>query len=266
MSSAAERWADQLAGWAIPPEILAAAPESPWAFSPSLFRAPDPDDGDDSPSLRRALEALDEGGTLLDVGAGAGAAGLPVAVAGRAARITAVDQSADMLAALASRADQLGVRHVEVVGRWPDVASAVPAADVVVCHHVFYNVSDLVPFALALTDHARRRVVVELTATHPRTSQTALWRRFHNLSRPAGPSADDARAVLTEAGLEVSAEAFLAPPRPARNRAEWVALVRRHLCLCPEKDPEIDDLLPDDAELGPRQVVALWWPGARAAL
>ena len=80
MSSAAERWADQLAGWAIPPEILAAAPESPWAFSPSLFRAPDPDDGDDSPSLRRALEALDEGGTLLDVGAGAGAAGLPVAM------------------------------------------------------------------------------------------------------------------------------------------------------------------------------------------
>ena len=37
MSDAARRWRDDLDSWAIPPEILAAAPESPWACPPGLF-------------------------------------------------------------------------------------------------------------------------------------------------------------------------------------------------------------------------------------
>ncbi len=47
--TAAERWAEALAGWAIPEPILAAAPESPWGFPSDLFArradaaaAPDP--------------------------------------------------------------------------------------------------------------------------------------------------------------------------------------------------------------------------------
>ena len=32
-------------------------------------------------------------------------------------------------------------------GTWPTVAEPPPVADVVVCHHVAYNVSDLAPFA-----------------------------------------------------------------------------------------------------------------------
>ena len=35
MTAAARRWADQLAAWAIPDEILATAPESPWSLPPS---------------------------------------------------------------------------------------------------------------------------------------------------------------------------------------------------------------------------------------
>jgi SAM-dependent methyltransferase len=264
VTSAADRWAHQLEAWAIPDEILATAPESPWGFRPSMFRAPDPDDGSDGCSRRRALEALPDAGTLLDVGAGGGAASLPVAVAvaGGARQVVAVDESADMLAALAARADELGVAHVEVVGRWPDVADQVGPADVVVCHHVAYNVAALAPFALALTDHARRRVVMELTVAHPRADLAPLWRHFHHLERPAGPTADDAVAVLVEAGLDVSAETFVAPARPGRDRAEWVALMRRALCLTADRDGEIDALLPAGAELGPRHVVALWWPGS----
>jgi hypothetical protein len=47
------------------------------------------------------------------------------------------------------------------------VAEHPPVADVVVCHPVAYNVSDLAPFAQRLTDHARAGVVMELTAQHP---------------------------------------------------------------------------------------------------
>ncbi len=258
---AADRWAAELAAWAIPDEILAAAPESPWGFPPALFQAPPADAAVDTPSRRRALEALPAGGVVLDVGAGAGAASLPLCPPAR--RLVAVDESDAMLASLAVRADELGVEHQEVQGRWPDVAPGVPPADVVVCHHVFYNVPDLAPFARALTDHGRRRVVVELTATHPLTAQRSLWRHFHGIDRPAGPTADDALAVLEEAGLEVVAERFHVPPRPRPDRSEWVAFVRRRLCLPAERDAELDALLPaDDALLPPREAVALWWEGS----
>ena len=264
MNTAADRWAADLAAWAIPDEILAAAPESPWGFPPALFRAPEDDVGSGTPSRRRALDALPAGGVVLDVGAGGGAASIPLCPP--AGRLVAVDESAGMLASLAARAEELGVGHEEVQGRWPDVASAVPAADVVVCHHVFYNVPDLADFALALTDHARRRVVAELTATHPLTAQAGLWRHFHGIDRPAGPTADDAIAVLREAGLDVVAERFQVPPRPRPDRAEWVAFVRRRLCLPAERDAELDALLPaDDALLRPREAVAVWWQGSAPA-
>ncbi|HEX2192637.1 MAG TPA: class I SAM-dependent methyltransferase [Acidimicrobiales bacterium] len=260
-TTAADRWAAELAAWAIPDEIVAAAPESPWGFPPALFRAPEVDVGADTPSRRRAREALPQDGAVLDVGAGGGAASLPLCPP--ASRLVAVDESAGMLAGLAVRADDLGVEHEEVEGRWPDVADAVGPADVVVCHHVFYNVPDLAAFALALTDHARRRVVTELTATHPLTAQRGLWRHFHGIDRPEGPTAEDAVAVLEELGLRVVAERFDVPPRPRPDRAEWVAFVRRRLCLTADRDAELDALLPaDDALLRPRQAVAVWWEGS----
>ena len=38
--NASERWASELAAWAIPDYIMAQAPESPWEFSPKMFRPP----------------------------------------------------------------------------------------------------------------------------------------------------------------------------------------------------------------------------------
>jgi SAM-dependent methyltransferase len=264
VATAADRWADQLAAWAIPPEILAAAPESPWGFPPSIFRAPDDQAVDETPSRLRALEALPEGGTVLDVGSGGGAASLPLCPPAR--RVVAVDESGELLASLAARADALGIDHAEVHGRWPDVAWGIEPADVVVCHHVFYNVADLAVFALALTGHARRRVVAELTETHPLTAQGHLWRHFHGIDRPGGPTAHDAVAVLEEAGLAVSTEPFAAPPRPGVRREDWIAFVRRRLCLPAERDAEIAALVPaEDAHVIRRAVVTLWWEGSAPA-
>jgi SAM-dependent methyltransferase len=261
VATAAARWADQLAAWAIPPEILAAAPESPWGFPASIFRAPGDEAVIETPSRRRALEALPEGGTVLDVGSGGGAGSLPLCPPGGG--IVAVDESAELLALLADGAQARGIDHAEVHGRWPDVAPAVGPADVVVCSHVFYNVPDLGAFALALTSHARRRVVVELTASHPLTAQAPLWRHFHGIDRPDGPTADDAVAVLEDVGLAVSSEHFAAPPRPGVRREDWVAFVRRRLCLPAERDAEVAAFLPpEDGALTPRSAVTLWWDGS----
>jgi SAM-dependent methyltransferase len=197
---------------------------------------------------------------VLDVGAGGGAASLPLCPPGAA--VTAVDQSPGMLAAFADLAQRQGIDHREVEGLWPAVASEVGPADVVVCHHVLYNVGDLVPFLEALTSHARRRVVVEITARHPQASLNPLWEHFHGVARPTSPTAADAAAVIRDVGFNVSVEAFEAPPRWGdhdHDREDLVAFNRRRLCLPAERDPEVAALLEPQ---GPRRHVALWWLGA----
>ena len=95
---ASARWSRQLAEWAIPETVLAAAPESPWGFPPGLFaRAAEMAlaDPESTPSRRRATEAVPMDGSVLDVGAGGGAASLPLAPPARV--LVAVDESQPML-------------------------------------------------------------------------------------------------------------------------------------------------------------------------
>ena len=256
---AAMRWAEQLEGWRIPDHILAAAPEPPWGFPVSVFAVDEIPTADD-PTIRRAREALPVGGVVLDVGVGGGAASLPLGP--DAALLVGVDPSEELLVSFAASAERHGFEHREVLGAWPDVEKEAPVADVVLCSNVFYNVADLVPFARALTAHARRRVVAELTDRHPLVWMARLWEQFHGLERPTGPTATDALAVLAEAGIEVSSEDTARRQRAHPPRHEWISLVRRRLCLPPERDPEIDRLAgrPEDRMVG--RSVTLWWDGA----
>jgi SAM-dependent methyltransferase len=259
VSRASVAWAEALASWAIPPDIIANAPEDPWAYPVGHFvRAAEEALVRDTPSLRRALQGLQVGGTVLDVGCGAGAASLPLAM--HASQLTGVDESAAMLHAYATRAAALGVAHDEVEGRWPDVAAEAPIADVVLCHHVLYNVPDLVRFAEELTSHAGRRVVVEMTAEHPRSWESPLWRELHRIERPLRPTADDAVEVLTELGLAVSIDRWTrAPSFAAATRDELVAMVRVDLCLRPDRDGEIARVLEANPPPPERGIVTLWW-------
>jgi SAM-dependent methyltransferase len=257
VTTAAEHWASELAAWAIPDHIMSQAPESPWAFTPALFRPP-AEPTPDTPSRVRAREALPEGGSVLDVGCGGGAAGL--ALVPPAGRVTGFDQSQELLDLFTSRASELGIEFEAVQGSWPEDAAGVGPADVVVTHHVAYNVPDLAGFAAELTSHARNRVVMELSSFHPRYDVNHLWRHFWDVDRPEGPTADDAVAVLLEAGIRPTEERA---PRSTRsiNRETRVASVRRYLCLPAERDAEIDALLGDDV-FAMGEVVTLWWDGS----
>src|ERR1700690_612433 len=148
--------------WALPESILRAAPEPPWGFPVAPFRSrvEQAKPGELTYSNRRALDALPPGATVLDVGVGTGAASLPLHPG--CARITGVDSSPALLAEFRRQARRMGVSARTVGGVWPAIARRAPVADVVVCNHDAYNVADLGPFAVALTEHARRRVVMEI--------------------------------------------------------------------------------------------------------
>jgi SAM-dependent methyltransferase len=270
---AVARWREELGRWGIPQEILDAAPESPWGFPPELFRrrAQAALTSRLSPSHRRSLETLPAGGSILDVGCGGGAASLPLTMSEDGPRlIVGVDSSEAMLDELREGAAKAGVEVQGVLGTWPDVAGQTPEADVVVCHHVLYNVGNLAPFAQALGAHARRRVVVELTGAHPLSSMNDLWLRFHGLERPARPTADDAFEAFEELGFRPQREDNDLPPVSSGfgRREDAVAFVRRRLCLPADRDEEIAEALGNRLRLrdgawsaGPLQqtVVTIWW-------
>jgi SAM-dependent methyltransferase len=206
VSDASERWRRQLAAWAIPEDILAAAPESPYGFATECFRRRGERAAASEPKATtlRALEALPEGGSVLDVGVGGGGTSLPLAE--RAGSIVGFDAQPDMLEGFRENAAHLDVRVETLIGAWPEDADDAPLVDVVVSGHVCYNTPDLGPFARALDRHARHRVVLELTDRHPLAWMSDLWMTFHGLARPDGPTADDAEAVLRETGLDVARE------------------------------------------------------------
>src|SRR5215813_650155 len=122
-------WQDELAAWTIPDRILSAVPDSPWHLPTSVFvrRACDRVARPSGLSYRRGAEALRTPGSVLDVGAGAGAASLPHAE--QITALTAVDTSEAMLDELKQQAAGLGLTPTIVAGRWPDVANLVAPAD-----------------------------------------------------------------------------------------------------------------------------------------
>lgn len=257
--SAAERWQGELAAWAIPKEILAQAPEDPWALPVELFEA------EQRPGLtvshRRALEALRDGDPILDVGAGRCAMSLPLRPP--AARITAVDESPAML--------ETSPADATVLGRWPDVAKQVDPAALVVCGHVLYNVPDLGPFVSALDAAARRRVVIEITQSHPRTRalEAALWKHFWGIVRPTGPTWEDALAVMRDRGMTPSVELWESDERWGfRNLEDLVAWMRRTVCLDRSRDAEVEAIVRQYAvhrdgrwqlSGAPRSIATIWW-------
>jgi hypothetical protein len=164
-----------------------------------------------------------------------------------------------------------GLEFHAVCGSWPDIAGSVGAADVVTCHHVFYNVADLGAFVEQLSAHAYRRVVVEITAEHPLSPLNPLWERFYSVVRPKAPNALDVLAILAALGIRACHEFWRPEPlASAESFEDLVEVTTRRLCLPVERAAEVSAAI---SELGDQtswargptsgavEMVTMWWPG-----
>lgn len=269
VAALAQRWSDALASWAIPPEILEHAEGDPWTLPVERFadRADRAVREPEGPSFERAAEPLrQQPGSVLDVGAGAGAASLPLTP--WATHITAIDAKPEMLSAFDERAFELGVEHSTLAGRWPDVSDAVTPHDVTVVHHVVFNVPEIVPFLRALDAATVRRVVLELPTHHPLTWMSPLWEKFHGITRPTVPAAGDLVEILS--ALEVGdlrAEYWMTEREAgfageASDRLPQAELIAQRLCLPSSRASEVAAAL-DDVDRTHRDLVTISWTPSR---
>src|SRR5215217_5121024 len=104
-----DRWRQLLAASAIPKEIIDRSPAPGATLEPERFRWKPEEDAKQPvrPSRRRALEALPEGGSVLDVGVGGGASSLGLVP--KAGLIVGVDPLPGMLESFEASAAAAGV-------------------------------------------------------------------------------------------------------------------------------------------------------------
>jgi len=209
---------------------------------------------------RAALPA--SGGSVLDVGCGGGRAAMSLVPP--AEQVIGVDQSPAMLAEFTRAATAAGVPAITVEGRWPDAEVETPVADVVVCHHVAYNVADIEPFLLALTARARLAVVLVLPPRHPLSAWNDAWHHFWGIERPTEPTAGDLADVLAELGLDAERWDVPRPPlaKATADPATRVQSASRRLCLSVDRDDEIAAYLDTHEPQWSDTNLVFRWPGS----
>lgn len=255
LNNAAQKWAKDLAEWAIPESIISQAPESPWIHPPAMFTLPT--EIPDSPSHQRAREAMPSNGSVLDIGCGGGIAAFAIAPPART--LIGVDHQDEMLKMFAESANTKGFEHQVVLGDWPEVSPQTPKADVVTCHHVAYNVAQIEPFLKALDSHATKRVVIELPQHHPLSTMRDSWKHFWNLDRPVNPTPQDLIEVLAEMGITANLELWQGPKLRPLNIEDDVRFLRIRLCLDSSRDQEIRQFLEAQKPIESRALATIWW-------
>lgn len=221
-----------------------------------------------------AQEALPRGGTVLDVGCGTGASSAPLRRT--ASRITGVDAKVDMLEAFEERTAERpgllrriagGTPQVRTVqGRWPEVADRVDAADVVLAHHVLYDVPhDVAGFVEALTEHARVAVIAVVTARHPLHWVNPYAEHLHAVRRPAEPTGELAADVVREVtGTAPTVLTWTEHVEEPEDEEAFLRLVARRVCARPEQHGDLRAVLRRVPPPTTQPMVGLVWPGTAA--
>ncbi len=254
-TSAGDYWREALSIWAIPQAILDQAPEDPWIHPPVMFQIPE--QIEDTISHQRAREVIPAGGSILDIGCGGGIAAF--AVTPPASHVIGVDHQGEMLEMFTQNAKARGVTSEVFEGFWPQVETSVPVADVAAAHHVTYNVPQIEDFLLAMSSHAKKRVVLEMPQRHPLTTAAPLWKHFWNLDRPVDPTPRDLMTVIRELGFNPHLELWDGSMRSEADLESTAHFSRIRLCLPESRESEVLEFLKSEPKIAIRNLATIWW-------
>ena len=249
---AGNKWRENLEKWGIPEAILKQAPTNPWIHPVDLFLVPN--EIVETFSHTKAREVNPE--TVLDIGCGGGIAAF--ALVPPATKVFGIDHQPEMLVQFDEEAKRRNVDSETHEGFWPEISEKVAKADVVVSHHVLFNVKNIEEFLLACHSHATKRVVIEIPEKHPQSDSNFLWKHFWGLERPNSPKAHDIIDTLAELGIETEIRFWEGKARATTDLSKKVEYARIRLCLDSSKDEEIKFLL-EAQESAPRKLATIWW-------
>ena len=247
-----DKWRTALQNWGIPSEILNSAPTNPWIHPLELFQVPEEIEVTLTSSI--ALEVNPN--SVLDIGCGGGIGAF--ALTPPANEVFGVDHQEEMLDDFSRNAAKRGVKSSIYSGFWPEISDQVPEADVVISLHVLFNVSNIEDFLLALNEHAKKRVIIEIPQHHPQFEANYLWKHFWNLDRPENPEALDIIEILKELGINAQIKTWEGNPRTEISIEKNVEFTRIRLCLNANKDEEIKKLLLESPRKK-RSLATIWW-------
>ena len=205
-----------------------------WQPFASAFRA-DPHRTDD-PLVDRLAREVTSGDTLLDVGGGAGRLALPLAL--RCRHVAVVEPSESMLDELRDVATEAGIDNLTVIeGSWDDVE--VRPADVTLCSHVVYGISEIVPFVNKLDSSATGRVLVMVYTDGPQSQLSPFWNAAHGEERIDLPALPEFLEVLWEMELYPDVEMLqTGRSQSFESRDEALEMLRRRLYVVPGSDKD----------------------------
>ena len=156
---------------------------------------------------------VNQGETLIDVGAGGGRLALPLALT--CSWVYAVEPSPSMCAVLRETADEHGIENVSVTeATWAD--ASVEPADVVLSSHVVYVIQEIEPFVRKKESNARRLVLAVVFQSPPQAAMGGLWEQVHGEERLRLPSLPEFLPVLEELGIRAEVTE-LGTRRPAQT-------------------------------------------------
>ena len=164
-----------------------------WSPLASNFRV-DPRRTDD-PVLDSLFKIVGPESTVLDVGGGAGRLALPLAL--RCKHVTVAEPSDAMLKELREGAQEAGIDNLSIVqAEWGEAETE--PADMVVCAHVVYGVTEIEPFLRKLVAHANKSVAIFAFMEAPPTRLAPLWKAVHGEERINMPALPELLQVLWE--------------------------------------------------------------------
>ena len=239
-----QQWREAMQTWALPESILRAAPESPWGFPdravPIASGAARSRERSPTATVARSRPCRSEAPCSTSASAAARRRCRSIR---RCSRIIGVDSSRRHARRVstpgaASRGQRCAPSRAR--GRRSQRERRSPMSSSATTSPTTSPTSRR--SSMALTEHARRRVVMEITSRHPTAWMADLWLRFHGARPPdparcqTTPCRSCAASVCTFAGTRAlqarGAGGF-------ERREDAVAWIRRRLCLDAGRDAEV---------------------------